>query len=83
MIAEIVDTLVLHPNVVNASDINEMTEGSLYVEGSILSRLLQGTVGLQPVRSNRVLVVLGNHPDQHFLDAAVNSVSAARADLRT
>ena len=24
MIAEIVDTLVLHPNVVNASDINEM-----------------------------------------------------------
>ena len=79
MMAEIVDTLVLHPNVVNASDINEMTEGSLYVEGSILSRLLQGTVGLQPVRSNRVLVVLDNHPDQHFLDAAVNSVSAARA----
>ena len=56
-----------------------MTEDCLYVEGSILSRLLQGTVGLQPVRSNRVLVVLDNHPDRHFLDAAVNSVSAARA----
>ena len=79
MMAEIVDTLVLHPNVVNASDMNEMPSGCLYVEGSILSRLLQGTVGLQPVRSNRVLVVLDNHPDKHFLDAAVNSVSAARA----
>ena len=79
MMSEIVDTLVLHPNVVNASDINEMAENCLYVEGSILSRLLQGTVGLQPVRSNRVLVVLDNHPDRHFLDAAVNSVSAARA----
>ena len=79
MMAEIVDTLVLHPNVVNASDINEMAAGCLYVEGSILSRLLQGTVGLQPVRSNRVLVVLDNHPDRHFFDAAVNSVSAARA----
>ena len=79
MMAEIVDTLILHPNVVNASDINEMAEGCLYVEGSILSRLLQGTIGLQPVRSNRVLVVLDNHPDSHFLDAAVNSVNAARA----
>lgn len=79
MMAEIADTLVLHPNVVNASDINEMAEGCLYVEGSILSRLLQGTVGLQRVRNNRVLVVLDNHPDEHFLDAAVNSVSAARA----
>ena len=79
MMAEIVDTLVLHPNVVNASDINEMTESCLYVEGSILTRLLQGTVGLQPVRSNRILVVLDHHPDRHFVDAAVNSVNAARA----
>lgn len=79
MMAEIVDTLVLHPNVVNASDINEMAEGCLYVEGSIVSRLLQGTISLQSVRSNRVLVVLDNHPDKHFLDAAINSVSAARA----
>ena len=29
MMAEIVDTLVLHPNIVNASDINEMAEGCL------------------------------------------------------
>ena len=49
------DRLILHPNVVNAADINEMPPNALYVEGSVISRMLMGTVGLQPVRSNRVL----------------------------
>jgi hypothetical protein len=79
MIAESCDQLVLHPNVVNASDINELPENALYVEGSVLTRLMMGAVGLQPVRSNRVLVLLDNHKDRHFVDAAVNSVSASRA----
>ena len=38
-----------------------------------------GTVGLQPVRSNRVLVVMDAHRDQLFANSAVNAVSAARA----
>lgn len=79
LIAESCDRLILHPNVVNASDINELPGNALYVEGSIATRLLMGTVGLQPTRANRVLVVLDNHPDKHFVDAAINSVSAARA----
>ena len=32
MLAEVCDTLVLHPNVVNASDLNEMPMDALYVE---------------------------------------------------
>ena len=79
LIAEVSDTLVLHPNVVNASDINEIPRNALYVEGSIVTRLLLGTAGLQPVRSNRVLAVIDAHPDPFFLNAAVNAVSAARA----
>src|SRR5882672_5255275 len=35
LIASCCDNLILHPNVVNASDINEMPENSLYVEGSV------------------------------------------------
>ena len=58
LFASVCDTLILHPNVVNASDINEMPENSLYVEGSVICRLLMGTVGLLRVRSNRVLVVI-------------------------
>ena len=79
MLAEVCDSVVLHPNVVNASDINEMPDNALYVEGSVITRLVMGTVGLQPVRSNRVLVVMDAHRDQLFTNAAVNAVSAARA----
>ena len=79
MLAEVSDTLVLHPNVVNASDLNEMPPNALYVEGSVVTRLLMGTVGLQPVRSNRVLVVIDAHSDELFVNAAVNTVSGARA----
>ena len=66
LLAEACDTLVLHPNVVNASDLNELPVNSLYVEGSVLTRLMMGTVGLSPVRSNRILVVLGSHGDEVF-----------------
>jgi hypothetical protein len=77
LLAEACDQLVVHPNVVNASDINEMTDSMLYVEGSMLDRFLRGEVGLQRVRSNRILVAVNPpvSPDQ------VNAVSAARATL--
>jgi hypothetical protein len=79
MLAEVCDNLILHPNVVNASDINEMTENTLYVEGSVLSRLMMGTVGLQKSRANRLLMIIDNHKLEIFVNAAVNSVNAARA----
>ena len=79
MLGEVSDTLVLHPNVVNASDLNEMPSNALYVEGSVLTRLLMGTVGLERIRSNRVLVVIDDHNDEIFVNAAVNAVNSARA----
>lgn len=79
LLSGVADTIILHPNVVNASDINEMPENALYVEGSVVTRLLMGTVGLQPVRANRVLVVLGAHADAYFVNAAINTVNGARA----
>lgn len=79
LLANVCDTLITHPNVVNASDINELPDNGLYVEGSAICRLLMGTAGLSPVRSNRVLVVLGSQRDKRFVDLAVNSVNAACA----
>ncbi|MEJ2143416.1 MAG: DUF3326 domain-containing protein [Gammaproteobacteria bacterium] len=81
LMASVCDTLVTHPNVVNAADINELPDNGLYVEGSIISRLLMGKVGLQPVRANRVLTIVNEHPDRYFTDAVINSVSAARASF--
>ena len=79
LLASVSDTLVIHPNVVNASDINEMPSNALYVEGSVLCRFLMGTIGLQPVRSNRVLALIQAHPDPIFTDLATNAVNAARS----
>ena len=80
LLASICDNLITHPNVVNASDINEMTENTLYAEGSVICRLLMGTIGLQKVRSNRVLAVIEQHPhDEIFVHGAINAVNAARA----
>lgn len=73
------DRVILHPNAVNGSDINEMPENALYVEGSVLCRFLQGTVALQPVRSNRVLVVMDRIDNKLSYESVINSVNAARA----
>lgn len=77
LIASCCDRLITHPNVVNASDINEMTENTLYVEGSMLDRFLEGDIELEEVRSNKILVV-ANPP---LSTDTINAVSAARATL--
>jgi hypothetical protein len=71
------DNLITHPNVVNAADINEMTENTLYVEGSLLDRFLAGYINLRKVISNRMLVV-ANPP---VTEETINAVSAARATI--
>ncbi len=76
LIAKTCDKLIIHPNVVNASDINEMPSNSLYVEGSILDRFLEGSVSLEEVRGNRILVVAS--PMQAD---TINAVNAARTTL--
>lgn len=82
LIASQCDHLILHPNVVNASDINEQSENALYVEGSIICRLMMGTVGLRKVRQNRVLLVTEERPDApHVVDNTINCAEGARATL--
>jgi hypothetical protein len=81
LLAGVCDKLIIHPNVVNASDINEMPENGLYVEGSALSRLLMGTIGLQVSRSNRILLIIDEHEDKQVAELAINAASAARITL--
>ena len=81
LIASVCDKLITHPNVFNASDINEMTANSLYVEGSAICRLLMGTIGLQPVRVNKILAIIDENEHKIFENAAINSINAARATL--
>lgn len=76
LLGSVVDTLIVHPNVVNASDINEMPPNALYVEGSTLDRLLEGSVGLNRVKSNRILVVCNE-----ITPGTMNTASAAEVTL--
>lgn len=77
LIASVSDMLITHPNVVNASDINEMTENTLYVEGSILDRFLEGKIELELVSYNRILVAVNAPVSPH----TINAVSAARTTI--
>lgn len=77
MIASVCDKLILHPNVVNASDINEMPSNALYVEGSMLDRFLEGSIGLKEVRRNKILVAVSPHAGAE----TINAVNAARATI--
>ncbi len=71
------DKLITHPNVVNASDINEMPENTLYVEGSILDRFLRGEIYLKEIFYNKILLVV-NAPVNNN---TINSVNAAKATI--
>jgi hypothetical protein len=79
VLASCCDQLITHPNIVNASDMNEMPVNAHYVEGSVLCRLLMGTVGLEAVRANRVLVVFDNQRDQMIENLVLNTVESARS----
>jgi hypothetical protein len=79
LIGSVCDRLIVHPNVVNASDLNEMPDNALYVEGSVLTRLFMGTIGLRPTRGNRLLCVVEAHPDPNVTDITINMFNGARA----
>jgi len=77
LIASCCNKLITHPNACNASDINEMTENSLYVEGSILNRFLRGEIYLKEVFYNKILIVV-NKPINNL---TINAVNAARVTI--
>jgi hypothetical protein len=81
LIASTVDTLITHPNVVNAADMNEMTENTLYVEGSILNRFITGQIGLSPTRGNRILLISDKSEHDYISNYTINTASAARVVL--
>ena len=80
LVASACDTLITHPNVVNATDYNEMSQNTLYVEGSTVTRLLMGQVGLQKVRANRLLTLV-DKGTLRYNEEIRNAVSTARITL--
>jgi hypothetical protein len=78
LLASTADMVITHPNAVNASDLNEMADNVLYVEGKSLDDFLLGHLALSPTRANRI----GTFVDQTgraYLDDVVHALNAARA----
>ena len=71
------DTVITHPNVVNGSDINEMPENCMYVDGYMLDRFLSGEINLKESR-NRNILLATNGP---IRAETINAVSASRVTL--
>jgi len=78
LIGKCCDKLILHPNVVNASDINEMPENSIYVDGSTLDRFLRGEIYLREIFYNKILICVNeiNSDTQNAINAAKFTVGA-------
>jgi hypothetical protein len=82
LLGNVADTLITHPNVVNAADINEMTSNTLYVEGSILNRFMMGNAGLAPTRKNKILLIYDTNKSNYYHNfRPLNMASAARVTL--
>jgi hypothetical protein len=81
LIGKCCDTLITHPNVVNASDINEMPENTLYVEGSILDRFLRGEIYLKKPFYNKILLVVNKPLDVYTIHAANAAKYTLGADI--
>jgi hypothetical protein len=78
LLASTVDFLVTHPNAVNASELNEMANNILYVEGKALDDFLLGHLGLLQVRNNKI----GTFVDPTgiaYIDDVINTINAARS----
>ncbi|HDZ27732.1 hypothetical protein LCGC14_0641730 [marine sediment metagenome] len=77
LIGKCCNKLILHPNVVNASDINEMPDNALYIEGSILDRFLKREIGLKEVFYNKILLAV-NKP---AIPDTINAMNGARMTI--
>lgn len=83
-LAAVSDLLLVHPNVVNASDFNEMASNMLYVEGSMLDRFLEGQIeGLEPVHNNRILLAVNKPAAPELINAcyAARTILGARIQI--
>ncbi len=80
-IAQISDTLITHPNVLNGAQLYWPIPNALYVEGYALDKFAQGCWGLQPVHQNRIGLILDSGIEPDLQLRHLQAVDAARATL--
>jgi hypothetical protein len=79
--AQVVDRLITHPNVLNGAQLYWSLPNALYVEGYGLDQFAAGAWGLRPVHQNRVGLVLDQAIEPDLRLRHLQAADAARATL--
>ncbi len=80
-LAGLVDRLITHPNVLNGAQLYWPLDNAFYVEGYALDQFAAGHWALEPVRSNRIGVVLDCALEPDLRLRHLQAMEAARATL--
>jgi Protein of unknown function (DUF3326) len=80
-IAQVADTLITHPNVLNGAQLYWPLPNTCYVEGYGLDRFAAGLWGLQPVHRNQIGLVLDQAIEPELRWRHLQAADAARATL--
>ncbi|MEA5470456.1 DUF3326 domain-containing protein [Spirulina sp. 06S082] len=79
--SQVCDRLITHPNVLNGAQMYWNLPNALYVEGYGLDRFAAGEWGLQPVRQNRIGLLLDRAIEPELRLRHIQAADAARATL--
>lgn len=77
-LAAVADTVLTHPNVLNAATVFAPAANVAYVDGALLDRFLAGEIALQPVRHHRIGLIVDRRAESD-LPLVLSAVGAARA----
>jgi len=74
-LSQLADTVLTHPNVVNAASFNVLPANAWYVEGYALNAFFEQELGLLAPRPNRIGLVIDRRCEP-YLDLIANAVNA-------
>lgn len=80
-IAQVADTLITHPNVLNGAQLYWTLPNTLYVEGYALDQFAAGRWGLNPVHQNRIGLILDRGIESDLRLRHLQVADATRATL--
>ncbi|KAJ1438520.1 hypothetical protein B484DRAFT_324040 [Ochromonadaceae sp. CCMP2298] len=83
LLAEVVDTLITHPNVLNGAMLSWPMQNVLYVEGSQLDAFAEGQLLLRPLRNGaqKIGLLLDRGIEEPLMSRQLQVAEAARATL--
>jgi Protein of unknown function (DUF3326) len=81
LMSQVCDRLITHPNVMNGAQLFWRIPNALYVEGYGLDQFAAGHWGLQPVRRNRVGMILDQGIEAELQTRHIQAADACRATL--